>query len=273
MDPTAMEPFGMALEAYFSGELAAALIVRRDDGNSATLPTNHFFRDEEAFTELELAALARCAGHVLDIGTAAGSHALVLQRRGLRVTAIDISPRAVAIAGARGVADARRADVMGFAGGPFDTLLMLGHGVGMVETMAGLGAFLTTAWTLLAPGGQLLLDSMDATATADPMHLAYHEANRRAGRYYGEIRMQFEFRACTGPWCGWLQVDAATLGAEAAARGWACDVLTRGAHGDYLARLTKDADDEKRDLDGRHDGGRDARRRLGAASVRDRRRS
>jgi len=239
VNPTAMGPFGSALAAYAAGDASAEVTVRRDDGHEARLPASHFFRGEDALTELELAALARCAGDVLDIGTAAGSHAQVLQRRGLRVTAIDISSEAVAIAANRGVVDARRADVMRFAGGPFDTLLMLGHGIGMVETMAGLGAFLTTAESLLVPGGQLLLDSMDAAATTDPVHLAYHEANRRAGRYIGEIRMQFEFGGRTGPWCGWLQVDAAALGAEAAARGWGCDVIDRSPNGDYLARLAK----------------------------------
>ena len=239
MDPAAMEPFGMALEAYFNGDRAAALIVRRDDGNEATLPMSLFFRDEEAFTELERMALARCDGRVLDIGTGAGSQGLALQRRGLHVAAIDINPKAVAIAQARGVADARCADVMTFDGGPFDTLLMLGHGIGMVETLDGLRAFLVTAGALLAPAGQLLLDSMDVGATTDPVHVAYHEANRLAGRYIGEIRMQFEFKGLAGPFCGWLQVDAGTLAAEAGRLGWRCEVTGRGAHGDYLARLTE----------------------------------
>jgi SAM-dependent methyltransferase len=234
-----MEPFGMALEAYYNGAPAAALIIRRDDGNEATLPMSLFFRDEEAFTELERMALARCDGRVLDIGTGAGSQALALQRRGLPVTAIDLSPQAVGVARARGVADARCADVMAFDGGPFDALLMLGHGIGMVETIDGLRAYLAKARTLAAPAGQLLLDSMDVGATTDPVHVAYHEANRRAGRYIGEIRMQFEFKGLAGPFCGWLQVDAGTLAAEAGRLGWRCEVTGRGAHGDYLARLTR----------------------------------
>jgi SAM-dependent methyltransferase len=239
MDPAAMEPFGMALEAYFNGDAAAALLVRRDDGHEATLPMGHFFRDEAAFTELERAALARCEGRVLDIGAGAGSQSLALQRRGLHVTAIDIAPQAADIARARGVADARLADVMTFDGGPYDTLLMLGHGIGMVETIDGLRAFLAKARILVTPAGQLLLDSMDAGATADPVHQAYHEARRAAGRYIGEIRMQFEFSGLTGPFCGWLQVDAGTLAAEAAPLGWRCEVIARGAQGDYLATLTR----------------------------------
>ena len=42
-----------------------------------------------------------------------------------------------------------------------------------------------------------------------------------------------------GPFCGWLQVDAGTLADEAARLGWACEVIGRGALGDYLATLTR----------------------------------
>jgi hypothetical protein len=114
---------------------------------------------------------------------------------------------------------------------------MLGHGIGMTETIVGLGRFLRHARGLLAPGGQLLLDSLDVRATQDPAHLAYHEALRRAGRYVGEIRMQFEFRGVAGPFCGWLQVDGETLAAQARTAGWTCEVVVQDARGDYLARL------------------------------------
>ena len=239
MDPAAMEPFGLALAAYAAGDHASTLILHRDDGNEARLPMGEFFRDEPAFTDVERAALARCRGHVLDIGAGAGSQSLALQRRGLPVTAIDISPHAADVARTRGVVDARCADIMAFDGGPFDTLLMLGHGIGMVETIAGLREFLAKAGALMTPGGQLLLDSMDVRATADPAHLAYHEANRAHGRYIGEIRMRCEFGGLAGPFYGWLQVDAGTLSAEAARYGWRTKVIHSGAHGGYLASLTK----------------------------------
>ena len=239
MNPAAIAPFGAALAAYDAGDAAAEIIVRRDDGNEARLPMNLFFRDEPAFTAMEQAALARCTGRVLDIGAGAGLHSLALQRRGLRVTAIDISPSARDLATRRGVIDARCADIMVFDDGPFDTLLMLGHGIGMVETIAGLRAFLAKAGPLMTSGGQLLLDSMDVRATIDPAHLAYHEANRAEGRYVGEIRMQFQFDGRVGPFCGWLQIDPETLSAEAARLGWRTEVIHSGAHGDYLARVTK----------------------------------
>jgi len=59
---------------------------------------------------------------------------------------------------------------------------------------AVLERFLAHAHRLLRSDGQLLLDSVDVRVTSDPLHLAYQEANRVAGRYIGEIRLQFEFR-------------------------------------------------------------------------------
>ncbi|MCP4250723.1 MAG: methyltransferase domain-containing protein [bacterium] len=239
MDPAAMAPFGAALMTFFEGDTGAELIVRRDDGQVTALPVGMFFRDPSSFTPIDQAGVHRCIGRVLDAGAGTGLHSLVLQEKGLTVTAIDISPQAVQVMKQRGVTDVRGADVFGFQGGPFDTLLMLGHGVGMVETIAGLDRFLTHTHKLVVEGGQVLLDSLDVRVTDDPINLAYHEANLEAGRYIGETRVQFEFAEKAGPYCGWLHVDADTLHDHAASAGWHCEVAHREPTGDYLARLTK----------------------------------
>lgn len=239
MSVDGMTPHGLALEAYLAGDAEAELVLLRDDGEAGRIPVSLFFRPPAAFTALENAALERCRGLVLDVGAGSGLHSLVLQERGFRVTAIDVSPHAVAVMSRRGVTDVREADLFELEGGPFDTLLMLGHGIGMVETTAGLDRFLARAPALLAKDGQILVDSLDVRRTADPKNLAYQEANRRAGRYIGEIRMRFEFRGVQGASCGWLHVDAGTLAAHATGRDLACAVLLEDDHGNYLARLTR----------------------------------
>ena len=118
MDPKAMEPYGAVLVAYFAGDTGAALILRRDDGQGAQLPVSHFFRPPSAFTPIEEAALAHCSGHVLDMGAGTGLHTLVLQQRGFRVTAIDISPQAVEIMAHRGVQDVHCAHLFEYQGVP-----------------------------------------------------------------------------------------------------------------------------------------------------------
>ena len=232
-----MQPFGAALAAFEEGDAGAELLMHRDDGFSVAIPVSHFFRPVPEEGGLEAVALDRCTGRVLDCGAGTGRHAFVLQERGLEVTAIDVCREAVEVMSRRGVRDARRADALSFEGGPFDTLLLLGHSIGMVETIAGLDAFLGRLPRLVAPRGQVLLDSVDVRATDDPAHLAYHEANRRAARYVGEIRVALEFRGVRGPPYGWLQVDGETLSAHAERVGWTCEVLAAGEGGERLFRL------------------------------------
>ncbi len=235
----AMDPFARALTAYFAGDAQATVIMRREDGVEAPLPAAVFFRGESDFLPMERLALDRCRGRVLDVGAGVGCTALVLQARGLSVTALDVSPPVVDIMRARGVRDPVCADIFGWRGGPFDTLLLLGRSIGMVGDLAGLDRFLAHARELLAEGGILLLNSTDVTRTDDPAHLAYHEACRRAGRYPGEVRMRFEYGGEVGPLCGWLHVDAETLARAAAGAGFTCAVLQQDANGEYLAQLSR----------------------------------
>ncbi|MHC4403905.1 MAG: class I SAM-dependent methyltransferase, partial [Planctomycetota bacterium] len=137
MDAKAMEPQGLALLAYFEGALDAELIIHRDDGVDDPVPVSHFFRDPSEFTNVETTAISLCTGHVLDAGAGTGLHSLVLQQIGLPVTAVEITRQAVAIMTRRGVRDVRHVDILDYSGGPFDTILMMGHGIGMVETIAG----------------------------------------------------------------------------------------------------------------------------------------
>ncbi|NIV35108.1 MAG: methyltransferase domain-containing protein [Anaerolineae bacterium] len=232
-----MTPYGQAILDFFRGDPSATIVVHRDDGHADNLPAGVFFREPVAFSPIEQAALDLCRGHVLDIGAGTGCHSLALQERGVKVLAIDVSPEALQILAQRGVEERWQADVFQFDGGPFDTLLLMMHGIGMVGDLAGLDRFLTHAHTLLKPGGQLLFDSLDVRCTEEPVHLAYQEANRQAGRYFGEIRLRFEYQGQTGPLFGWLHVDPHTLAGRAVRLGWSCRVVRQEENGDYLAQL------------------------------------
>jgi SAM-dependent methyltransferase len=233
-----MTPHGLALLAYYRGDSEAEVLIRRDDGLEVALPVSVFFRSPAEFWPIETMALEHCRGHVLDIGAGSGLHSLALQAEGRRVTALDITPEATRIMTRRGVEDVRCADILEFAGGPFDTLLMLGHGIGIVGDPPGLRRFLLHARRLIQADGQLLADSLDVRRTDEEKHLAYHEANREAGRYVGETRVQFEYEGYVGPYCGWVHVDPVTLAQHAARAGWECEILLEEGSGEYLARLT-----------------------------------
>ncbi len=237
MDPEAMKPHGVALFDYYHGNKSAVVTFTREDGLKEDLAAAFFFRDPRQ-DELEGAALDLCRGHVLDIGAGAGIHSLYLQQHGFKVTSIDVSPEAAAIMRDRGVADVRELDVMSLNNEQFDTVLMMGHGIGLVETTDGLSAFLKHTLGLIRVHGQILLTSLDVRITTDSAHLQYQEKNTKSGRYFGEIRMRCEYGNIRGPIFGWLHIDGGTLGEYCRKAGWKCEIVTQKTDGNYLARLT-----------------------------------
>ena len=233
----AMKPYGLSLLSYYEGDRDAVLILRRDDGYESTIPVKHFFRKESEFGPIESNAVRQCQGSVLDIGSGTGIHSIVLESQGFTVTAIDITSEAVDIMRRCGFRNGLQGDIFEYHGGPFDTLIMLGHGIGIAGDIDGLRKFLVHAKSIIQPDGQLLLDSLDVTRSKEPADLAYHSQNRKEGRYVGEIRMQFEFQGIAGPFCRWLHVDHDTLEKYAKEAGWKCETLIKNDYGEYLARL------------------------------------
>ena len=238
MNPEAMKPFGLALTDYFNGDKEAAFNICCDDGVTSTLPAVVFFRQSTDY-DIDRIALDHCRGRVLDIGAGTGLHSLQLQSRGFSVTAIDISPEACNIMRKRGLSEVHCVDICDFKAEPFDTLLILGRGIGMVENIAGLEYFWADMHRLVTPEGQIVLNSADVECTGNPEDLAYQEVNRRTGRYIGEVRMYFEYKGLKGPMCGWLHVAPKTLAEHAVKACWTCEVIVREEDSNYLAKLTK----------------------------------
>lgn len=224
---------GAALLDCYRGDTDATLIVYQD-GERDDVPANFWLR--ETLDPLEQMALDHCRGRILDLGAGSGLHALELQRRAHDVVAIDISPSCVEIMCERGVRDARVADLYTFADGQFDTIACLCNGLDKVGRLADLPYFLDRMRALLAPGGQLLADSFDLGVSSDPAHQARFAARKAAGRYFGELDLQFEYQGAVSEIFPVLQVDSTTLALTSAAAGWSCAIIAeRGGH--YLARL------------------------------------
>jgi SAM-dependent methyltransferase len=238
-DPTPWRPHGKALLDFCNGDTSAEIVVHGDDGETDVVPIRVFFRGPSEFSALEEAALDLCRGRVLDAGAGAGCHALVLQEQECSVCAIDIAPEAVEVMQRRGVKEARCADVFHFQGGPFDTLLLMMNGIGVVEDLAGLDRFLAEAHRLLASDGQILLDSYDPEGDDKPGARGRPGAGGPAERYIGEMRFRLEYKGKKGPPLGWLFLDAKLLAERAMKAGWSCDVIWREEEGHYLARLTR----------------------------------
>ena len=218
----AYAPHGRAVLDHWRGRRDAIVTLHCEGHETDDVSAAVYFRSFSEFDEVERQALARCAGRVLDVGAGAGAFALLLQARGQDVVAIDVVPECITVMRERGVLDSRRATTVDVDDGPFDTVLMMMHGVGIVGTLDGLVTFLADLHRLVAPGGRVLLDSA-------PM-----EDGDELG---ASCRYVLEYGGRRGAPLDWLFVDEATLTSRARDAGWETTIVTRDAAGRYLAEL------------------------------------
>lgn len=226
-----MDVFGEALKDYFNKPPAETLWVHNSYDDPEEMPVDIYFRNEPEMPELELKALNLCKGKVLDVGAGVGSHALILQKRGLDVTAMDISASAVTIMKQRGLKKAIEGDILKFNEGKFDTLLFMMNGIGLTGTLPGLKAFLKRVKDLLNPGGQLVFDSSD-------LSYLYQEVAFPLNAYYGEVSFRYEYKSIKGNWFKWIYVDQKTLINVAAKLGWVTEIVFADGNDQYLAKLS-----------------------------------
>ncbi len=221
---------GQALLDYCNRAPYKKLWIHNSYGPKEEMPVSHYFRGEAAMPLLEQIALRKCTGKVLDIGAGAGSHALLLQQKGLAVTALEISPKAAEVMQKRGVKEVVVHDVYTYALHRYNTLLLLMNGIGLTGTLAGLRRFLQQTKTLLLPRGQIIFDSSDVA-------YLYNGDPPANGEYYGEISYQYEYKKQKTEWFKWLYVDQQTMQTIAATEGFAMEVLFEDEFDQYLARL------------------------------------
>ena len=232
------DPMGTAICDYHQKGRAKPLRVLSTLFDDDVLPVPTLFRTVEEMNLMEQAALQQAKGHVLDVGAGAGCHALPLQERGLHVTAIDISPLSVETMQQRGVIDARQEDFFSFTpDATFDTILMLMNGTGIVGTLDNLPRLFERLDALLAPGGQLLIDSSDLRYVFEDEEGNFYPED--FDTYYGEVDYQMVYGKVRGERFNWLYVDFPRLKECAEVMGYRAELLCQGDHYDYLACVRK----------------------------------
>ncbi len=231
-------PLGRALLDFHRGRANDQIIVHTDLWHDEPTPVESFYRPEgQGLPELERTALRLCRGRTLDLGAGAGRHALELQRLGVAVTAVDISPEAVEVMRDRGVVDARCGDLECARGESFETIVLLMHGIGLVGTLEGLANFLSRVGNHLSHDGQIIFDSADLGLVMPEQFEDGLEDWRDGGLYPGEVEYRLSYGELHGESYPWLFVDPVTLADRADAAGFRAEVIARGERGSYLARL------------------------------------
>ena len=232
----AKDPMGCAIADYHATGKAARLRVFSPMFDEDEIPVKALFRTLDEMPAIEREALEVASGTILDVGAGAGCHSLALQAMEKSVTAIDISPLAVATMRERGVKDVREQDFFTLDG-RFDTILMLMNGIGIVGSLSRMDAFFMQVDRLLAPGGHVLCDSSDICYVFEDED-GFIDLTGVEG-YYGELTYRMQYKSVKGEPFPWLFIDPETLREQAAAHGFHCDILIRGPHYDYLTRLTR----------------------------------
>lgn len=230
------DPMGCAIADFYATGKAARLRVFSPMFDEDEIPVKTLFRTFDEMPAIEQLALESASGRILDVGAGSGCHSLALQQMGKDVTAIDISPLAVATMRERGVKDVRQQDFFTLDG-TFDTILMLMNGIGIVGTISRLPAFFMQLDHLLAPGGRLLCDSSD-------LCYIYEDDDgiidlTGVDGYYGELTYQMQYKNVKGEAFPWLFIDPETLMEQARAHGFKMEVVERGPHYDFLACITR----------------------------------
>lgn len=224
------DALGQALYDYYLKAVRGKLWIHNKYGLKEEMPVQIYFRQEEEMPDLELIALQKCKGKVLDIGAGAGSHALLLQQRGADVTALEISPKAAEVMKLRGVKTIAEQDIFEFKTAGFDTLLLLMNGIGLAGNIARLKEFLQHSKKLLNRNGQLIFDSSDVA-------YLYEGKPPEMENYYGEIMYQYEYKRQKTDWFSWLYLSKKKLIQIAEEGGWDTEILFEDEFDQYLAKL------------------------------------
>ena len=231
------DPMGAAIADYFEQGKAARLRVFSSQFDEDELPVRELFRTKKQMSLLERTALEMATGKILDVGAGAGCHSLALQEAGKEVHAIDISPLSVEVMKQRGVRNVAHTNLFSeqFADS-FDTILMLMNGSGIIGKLEHLPYFFRRMKLLLRPGGCILMDSSD-------LRYLFEEEDGSividlAGDYYGEVDFQMQYKDIKGDSFDWLYIDFQTLSLYAAENGFKAELIKKGSHYDYLAKLS-----------------------------------
>lgn len=231
------DPMGAAIADYHANGKSAKLRVFSSMFDEDEIPVGQLFRSFNEMPPLEQEALRMSAGHILDVGAGSGCHSLALQEMGKKVTAIDISPLCVQTMQKRGVYNAVLRNFFDEQfQGPFDTILLLMNGSGIVGRIDNLSRFFHTLKRMLSPGGSVWMDSSDLRYLFEDEdgNLDIDTENE----YYGEVDFRMQYKNVKGDCFDWLYIDFQTLSLHAAHYGFKAEKIAEGAHYDFLAKIS-----------------------------------
>lgn len=198
-------------------------VIERDDGAVDVNPAALYFTSPSEWpVDLDRRLLSLACGRVLDVGAGAGRFALALVDSGHEVLALDVSPGAIEVCTRRGIGRTHLGTVFDLPEdrGPFDTFVLAGNNLGLLESVDHAPRFLGVLRHHAAPGARILGTGLDPFETMEPRHLAYQERNRRRGRLPRQLRLRVRHLDLATDWWDYLLQSPDDLAAMVDGTGW-----------------------------------------------------
>ena len=226
---------GQAILDFHYGNYTEDIITSTSISSEDILPVPYLFRSYSEMPKLEQKALDLAYGKVLDVGCGAGSHSLYLRdEKGLNVKAIDISKGAVEACQKRGLQNAEFLNILDETE-TFDTILLLMNGAGVFQELNQVTKYLIHLKSLLNLNGQILVDSSDIIYMYEDEEGNYNFND--TPKYYGELEYYISYKGEAEEPFKMLYMDFELLKNACEAIGLKCEIVTKGEHYDYLAKI------------------------------------
>lgn len=235
------DAFGAMLMDQYRGKEPIQLI-ERDDGLISVGDPAIYFAPYDDWSDDVKTAIHFVHGKVLDIGCGAGRHSLYLQGQNIDVKGIDVSPLALEVCGRRGLSHRSQASITELSSkyGHFDTLLLLGNNFGLVSNPRRARWLLRRFSAMTSLDAVIIAESRSPYHTSDPVHLSYHEHNRRRGRAPGQLRIRTRYLDIKDAWFDYLLVSLSEMEDILHPSGWQIKEVFDSSAPQYVVILVKE---------------------------------
>lgn len=199
--------FGIALMNFLNGEKRSVHIIEREDGYKEIFYNSMYFKN--TFTPNEKILNKFVYGKILDAGCGAGRCILYFQKKGFKITGVDISKTAVKVCKARGCKSVLLKNILkdDLGENKYDTILLYGHNLGIAGKLKNVKPMLLNLKKSLKDGGRILINTLDVKETTNYEHLKYHTYKKKMREYIGEIKVRFEVNNQKSKWFYWLHLE------------------------------------------------------------------